>query len=121
MRHTVLVIDREPVTLLTISAVLGNAGYAVLPASTPRDAIERFRSNPVDAVVLGDGPFDEDEGLGPELKRMKPVVPILLLTTMPLDGNPKTYADVIAAKPEHPRALLQTLASLIQRERSISD
>ena len=48
----ILVVDDEKSTLLLYSRELADEGYEILSATSPREALERFRSDRPDLVVL---------------------------------------------------------------------
>lgn len=116
-RRTILVVDDEPVILLTLGAVFENAGYSVLRADCPETALQQFRSHFVDVVVMEHEVFENGTWLGSELKRIKPHVPIMVFSADPDAHVARAYADALAAKPEHPRILLQMIRSLVQQRR----
>ncbi len=116
-RATILVVDEEPVTRLTLSAVIEGAGYAPVQAADPAEALRTFHSRHVDAVLMDHTVLDDGKWLGSALKQARPEVPILVLSGNPSAKDAVAYADVLAAKPEHPTKLLQKLASLLQHRR----
>lgn len=49
---TILVVDDEPAWVGALGAVLGKAGHRIVAAYDGDEALRRFRSDPVDAVLL---------------------------------------------------------------------
>lgn len=49
---TLLVVDDEPAWIGALGAVLGKAGHRIVPAYDGEEALRRFRSDPVDVVLL---------------------------------------------------------------------
>jgi len=78
---SVLCIDDEQPGLLIRKTLIESAGYRVLAASSGREGIRLFESEPVDAVVLDYWMTDMNVlAVARELKRLKPKVPIIMLT-----------------------------------------
>lgn len=81
-KPTVLIVDDEQMMRNLLTMSLQRLGYAVLPAANGREAVESFRSHPVDLVVLDvmmpvlDG-FDTCIEL-----RKRSTVPIVMLTAL---------------------------------------
>lgn len=86
MAHHILVLDDEPLTRVSVSAALeARDGYTVVcQASTATQALEFSASNRVDValldIYLGPGPHGIDVAW--ELRRMKPTVGIVFLTSI---------------------------------------
>ena len=83
--RTVLVVDDDKETLDVLCQVLRRDGYRCIPASDGAQAVEAFASAPEIAVAMID--FDLPDVTGVQLihefKRVRPHVPLLLMT-----GNP---------------------------------
>ncbi len=77
----VLVADDDPAILRLLGIALSDAGHRVVTAPDGRQCIEIVRSSPVDVVVL-DLWLPDVNGLEvlAELRRIRPEVPILILT-----------------------------------------
>lgn len=78
---TVLVVDDEWLVRWSLSEGFSEAGYTVKVAQDAREALESFRSDPADAVLLDLRlPDSSDLGLLKHLKQLAPACPILLMT-----------------------------------------
>lgn len=79
--RTVLVVDDEWLVRWSLSEGFSEAGYTVKVAQDAREALESFRSDPADAVLLDVRlPDSSDLGLLKRLKQIAPACPILLMT-----------------------------------------
>jgi len=80
--HLVLCVDDDPSMLALTKIVLELEGYWVLTASRGKEALEKFASQPIDAVVLDyELPTMNGAEVAREMKRLKPRVPKLLFTS----------------------------------------
>jgi two-component system response regulator RegX3 len=80
MARTILVVEDEPTLRETLAYNLEQDGFRVLPAADGREALERFRSGPVDLVIL-DLMLPELSGMEVcRIIRQESGVPILMLT-----------------------------------------
>lgn len=113
MPQTILIVDEEPVAALTLAAVFEKSGYRVLRASTAQGAFAAFTSEPLDVVIMD----DQLEGahlLGRRLKRLRPSLPLVVFSSVPMEQDAASFADLFVPKPENPRRLLQTVAALLE-------
>jgi len=115
---TILCIDDEPAGLLPRKLLLESAGYRVIEARSGEEGIQLFQSEKIDAVIL-DYWMSGMKGtaVATELKRMKPAVPIIVLSGMSdLPGEAAGIVDHWFVKgsnrPEH---LLNSISSLLER------
>ncbi len=108
-RPVILIVEDEPVTLMTLAEILRQAGYSVLSESSHTGALNAFRAGPVNAVLMDYTLSETGASLGLQLKKINAAVPILVLSGNPAAGKSCTYADDLIAKPEHPEILLQRL------------
>ena len=117
---TILCIDDHQPTLQTLSWLFESHGYTCLSSSSARTALQLFRDNPVDLVVL-DHTLETDDGtaLAGTLKNLRSV-PILMLSGR-ADLKKPDGVDVLLIKPQEPRVLLGTVLSLLVRGQSKSD
>lgn len=114
---TILCIDDHQPTLQTLSWLFEAHGYTCLSSSSARTALQLFRDNPVDLVVL-DHTLDANEGsaLVGILKNLRSV-PILMLSGW-ADLKKPDDIDVLLIKPQEPKVLLGTVLSLLVRGQS---
>jgi len=78
---TVLCVEDEELQLKVRCMLLQTAGYIVLKAVTGKEAIELFRCNEVDVVVMDYSLSDKDGvAVAAEMKRIRPETPIVMLS-----------------------------------------
>ena len=111
----ILAVDDEKSGLYFRKLILEHAGYAVLSATHVDEAMQLFRSHPVDLVItdhlLGRKTGSEMAG---EMKRLKPKVPIVLLSGTTSQPEKLAHADAFLSKTEGPEELLGIVANLLQ-------
>ncbi len=112
-RPVILIVEDEPVTLMTLAEILRRAGYTVLPESSHTGALNAFRAGPVNAVLMDYTLSETGASLGLQFRKINAAVPILVLSGNPAAGKSCTYADDLIAKPEHPEILLHRLDKLL--------
>jgi PAS domain S-box-containing protein len=109
----ILAVDDEKSGLYFRKLILEHAGHSVLSATNVEEAMQLFRSNPVDLVIT-DHLLGRKTGaeMAKEMNRLKPGIPIVLLsgtTSNPeLDG-----ADAFLSKTEGPEDLLAIVNNLL--------
>jgi len=118
---TVLCVEDEEPQLQLRKLLLESAGYQVLPAQSGKQALELFRSNSVDAVILDYFmPGMNGLVLARELKRLKPNIPIIIFsayTSLPDEviGTAEVWLRKAEIDPEdllgHVRRLLDKRAA----------
>jgi|SRR5438309_7309859 len=120
---TILCIDDEEPGLFLRKALLESDGHRVLTARSGAEGIRQFRAEQVDAVVL-DYWMDGMKGIevGSELKRLKPGVPIIILSAfISLADETIGAADVWLRKAEvEPADLLSEVRRLLRNRRTDS-
>ena len=80
---TVLCVEDEELQLRMRTRLLESAGYRVLEAQSAEEALDIFRSNHVDAVVMDywlSGPGGNGTALAEQIKRLRPKTPVLMLS-----------------------------------------
>src|SRR5579863_4660615 len=82
----ILYVCDKPQTL-GIRFILSIAGYSVLVASNGSSALEQLRRHPIALVLADQSLVANDSALAPEMKRVKPEVPIAVVVPS-LNGNP---------------------------------
>ena len=96
--------------------LLSNAGYTVLTATSAEMALRLFSCNPVDLVIT-DHLLSDLTGaeLASEIKRLKPKVPVVLLTGL-IDPPPGSErADLLLTKGMTPPEFLAEIAHLLSK------
>lgn len=99
--------------------LLSIAGYTVLTATNPDDALRLFRCNPVDLVIT-DQLLSGITGteLAAQMKLFKPRVPIVLVTGL-VDPPPEVgQIDLVLTKGMNPPDFLEAIAKLASGSRS---
>lgn len=111
----ILCIDDEQVGLHVRKVLLERSGYQVLTAPDGPSGIALFRQHPVDAVILDYAMPGMDGGeVAAEMRRIKPQVPIVLLSAyLGLPAKITGLVSVYMTKGEGAPALLQQLRSLL--------
>ncbi len=109
-----LCVDDEKPALTLRKLVLERTGYRVLVAENSAEALELFKSNPV-SLVLADHLLGSESGLllARDLKRLKPQVPIVLLSGMAPESMENL--DCFIWKGEEPKQILRILDDLLNR------
>lgn len=81
VRPLILYLERDPRALSIRKAVLEREGYRVIGVSRREDALQTLRDSPV-SLTITDRLFSRDRPseLAPEMKKIKPDVPILLFS-----------------------------------------
>ena len=99
--------------------LLSIAGYTVLTAISGNIALRLFRCNPVDLVIT-DHLLPDLNGadLASEMKRLKPEVPIVLLTGLVDPPQGFEQADLLLTKGITPPEFLDEIAKLLAKARS---
>lgn len=115
---TILCIDDEANGLLPRRLLLESAGYRVIEARSGAEGIQLFGSEKVDVVIL-DYWMSGMKGttVAAELKRMKPIVPIIVLSGMSdLPGEAAGIVDKWLVKGSlRAEELLESVNSLLER------
>lgn len=117
----ILCIDDEPAALRLRVQILSNAGHAVLAATTGREALSKFRSGEFDLVV-SDHVLGRDTGtqLAIELRRIRPEVPILILSGTSEIPEHIENADGFLSKLEGPKVFLKAVEDMLARFKSVA-
>jgi len=114
----VLVVDDEPRVLEVVSAYLRFDGHSVSTAASGREALEKFRRNQFDLVVL-DRVMPEMSGdqTARFLKQMNQDIPVIMLTgfgaLIEVTGSQPEAVDVVLSKPITLDALRKTIGKLL--------
>ncbi|HME31352.1 MAG TPA: response regulator [Terriglobales bacterium] len=112
----ILCVDDEPTGLTARRLLLSIAGYTVLAATSAEIALRLFGCNDVDLVIT-DHLLPDLTGteLVAVLKRLKPEVPVVLLTGL-IDPPPGSErADLLLTKGMTPPEFLAEIAQLLSK------
>jgi CheY-like chemotaxis protein len=113
----VLCIDDELVGLKVRKILLERVGYHVITAMDGASGISLFEKEPVDAVVLDYSmPGMHGGEVAVRLRRLKPHIPILLLSAyVGLPQDVTSLVDLYMTKGEGAPVLLEKLGRLLQQ------
>ena len=114
--YRILCVDDEASGLKLRQLILERKGYLVSTAATVSEALALFKSTGI-ALVVTDHLLDRETGaaMATEMKRLKPTVPIIVLsgTTETLEGMESI--DAFISKAEGPESLLAKMTELFAR------
>lgn len=115
-QYSVLCIDDESSNLKVRKLLLESAGYIALTASSGKEGLDIFASQPVDAVIVDYSMPEMDGGMvAAQIKRMKPRVPVVMLSAYAgVRGGVNEVVDTFIEKGGEPTSLLSRLNSLIR-------
>jgi DNA-binding response OmpR family regulator len=116
---TILCIDDHEPTLQTLCWLFEANGYTCLSSSSAKTALQVFRDNLIDIVIL-DHTLETDDGsaLAGILKNVRNV-PILMLSGW-ADLKKPDGIDVLLIKPQEPKVLLGAVLNLLVRGQTTS-
>jgi DNA-binding response OmpR family regulator len=115
---TILCIDDNERALNVRKMVLEMAGYSVLAAIDVESAMQLFISSTVD-MVISDHLLQGKTGteLAAEIRRLKPTIPIVIVSGMVQEPEGMEHADLYIVKGEAPPVWLKKISDLLQRSR----
>lgn len=109
----ILCVEDEPMLLATRAMVLQTGGFAVRGAASAGEALKLLAEEVIDAVVLDAATCELEAGIiAATIKRLRPKVPIVMLSTQPA-AMPGSAVDAWITKGESPQTLLDTLRVLL--------
>jgi PAS domain S-box-containing protein len=115
-KATILCIDDEALGLYFRKLILEQQGYQVLTANSAAEGLGQFKRNQVDLVVtdhlLGRG---TGTAMAAEMRRLRPAVPIIILSGTTDLPQGLENADLFLSKTEGPEKLLQEIEKLLGR------
>ncbi len=119
--YRILCVDDEASGLKLRQLILERKGYLVSTAATVSEALALFKSTGI-ALVVTDHLLDRETGaaMAKEMKRLKPTVPIIVLsgTTETLEGMESI--DAFISKAEGTESLLAKVSQLFARSEAAS-
>ena len=114
----ILCVEDDAIALIARKMVLEGQGYRVLTAHDPTAALDLFTHNEVDLVVT-DHLLRGLTGtqIAAEMKRLKPAVPIVVLSGEVATTNDIGNADLLVSKHEGVETVLAKITALLDRTR----
>ena len=111
----ILAVDDEKSGLYFRKLILEHAGYSVLSATTVEEAMQLFRTQPIELVVT-DHMLGRKSGadMSCDMKQLKPDVPIVLLSGTRSFPEQLRYADAFLSKTEGPEEMLAVVQKLLR-------
>jgi PAS domain S-box-containing protein len=117
----ILCVDDDSTGLRFRQLILEEKGYKVILATSAQQGVEVFQSNPVDLVVsdhlMGRATGTE---MAAALKRLRPHVPIIILSGSSSPPEGTENADAYVCKSEGPEVLLNRISTLLAARESES-
>lgn len=112
----VLCVDDEPTILMARRLILSIAGYQVLTAGNGDTALDLFRRHPVEMVITDHFlPDLTGAEIAAEMKRLRPEVPIVMLTGYAEVPEASGCVDLVLIKGMQPPDFLDAVAKLAPR------
>ena len=108
---SILIVDDNALMLLTLTRILEQHGYSVLGASNAKSALQQAK--PIDLVITDYNLPGGGSQLGPALKRLRPQLPVMVLSGDPEAANAAGYADLLLPKPQDPERLMAEIRRLL--------
>lgn len=119
---TLLCVDDEPNQLALRKLMLESVGYRVLTAESPAKAVQIFRSDSVDLVIVDYFmPGMNGLSLARELLQQKKLPIVVLSAYAELPGESIGAADVWIMKGAPPAELLNKVAALLSKPTATND
>jgi len=110
----ILCVDGERVALEARALILSIAGYRVLTATNGEDALRVFRLNPVDLVIIDLGqPKSTGTEVVDQMKRIHPMVPVILLIGLAELPSGFELADLLVTKCITPQEFVAVISSVV--------
>ena len=113
---TILCIDDNETALNVRKMVLEVAGYSVVTASDVELAMQLFTTSAVD-IVMSDHLLQGKTGteLAAEMKRLKPTIPIVIVSGLVEAPEGMEHADLFICKGEAPAVWLKKISGVLQK------
>jgi len=110
----ILCIDDAEVALRVRQMLLSREGYSVLTAESGEEGLKLFRENPI-SMVIADHFLSDTSGseIASEMKKIKPEVPILIVSAAAEMPEGLEFADGFLSKGDGPGPLLKKIAEVL--------
>jgi CheY-like chemotaxis protein len=118
----ILCIDDADIALRVRKLLFASEGYNVLTAKSGEDGMELFKQNPVE-LVISDHFLSAKTGteIAREMKKLKPEVPILIISAAAEKPDGLEFADGFLMKCEPTQVLLDTVFHLLAKVKAFKD
>jgi CheY-like chemotaxis protein len=115
-RRTVLVVDDDPLVLVSAASMLEDLGYAVVEAASGRQALEILRANAMVDLIVTDQVMPGMTGLelAAEVRQLRPELPMLLATGYAERREVASAGLPLLRKPFGQDALAAAIASCLE-------
>lgn len=111
MAKRILSISHNPRLLIARNDMLAVAGYSVSSPRHPGDAVQLFRQNSYDVIIIGHSVTSAERNqILDALERLGPRVPVIFAAPQGEPAEPRADAIVDIADPD---SLMQALARLL--------
>ncbi len=112
---TILCVDDEPIGLMVRAKVLEMAGFAVITGADGPTALDLFRGNNVDVVLLDYMmPLMHGGEVARALRAIDPKKPIIILSAyLSLPEDVSSNADLCLVKGLHPNELITAIRKVL--------
>jgi CheY-like chemotaxis protein len=112
--RVILCVDDEATALAVRSQVLSRAGYVVLTASDGAAALELLKCIRADLIIMDQRlPGLSGTQVAAEMKRLKPAVPIILLSGLLEAPLGSEHADLVITKGTPATEFLRAVGKLV--------
>lgn len=112
----VLCVDGEIAALQVRSLLLSSAGYRVVTARNGGDALQVLRLNPVSLVIIDLWqPECTGMNVAAEMKRIRPEIPVILLSGLMDAPAGAEQADLVLTKGISPQEFLKAIRAVLGR------
>jgi CheY-like chemotaxis protein len=117
-KPTLLCIDDNETALKIRKMVLEMAGHSVVTAIDAESAMQVFTTTRVD-MVISDHLLQGKTGteLAAEMRRLKPRIPIVIMSGVVQEPEGMEHADLFICKGEAPAVCLKKISDLLQQSR----
>jgi CheY-like chemotaxis protein len=110
-RGRILLVDDEPAILITLQKILSAEGYEVQSAQSAREGLKIYGQATFDlAIVDRKMPEMNGEELAAELKRLNPLLPLILITGFPGAVTRRELFFTVIGKPFRTPELLKSIS-----------
>jgi DNA-binding NtrC family response regulator len=115
MSHTILVVEDDSDVRKFLERILSDGGFAVVSAATIMEAMQQLHTTSSFDAVLADFHLPDGKNLVPDLKKLRPGLPVVVLSGDPYSARAALpEANAVLGKPLSASALLGELRRLLK-------